>query len=98
VPEFITVETEDGSTLRFKCAGPSRTIERVPYETEDGTAGMWRVTASSGEPASCVLVDDSSDGVAWLISGAEGVLLVHEESGARVREPYLLLSRTTELP
>jgi hypothetical protein len=93
VAEFISVETEDGSTLRFKCAGPQRAIERVPYETEDGTSGMWRV-----KDAICVLVDDSSDGVAWLITAPGGLSLEHEETGARVQEPYLLLSRHTDLP
>jgi len=41
-----------------------------------------------------VLVEDSSDGTAWLIAGgAHGLVLDHVETGARVREPYLVLSK-----
>jgi hypothetical protein len=48
--------------------------------------------------ALAVLVEDSSDGTAWLVvGGSGGLLLEHAETGARVREPYLLLARTTEL-
>jgi hypothetical protein len=50
---------------------------------------------SPGDPFA-VLVEDSSDGTAWLIvGGSGGLLLEHAESGERVREPYLVLSRTS---
>ena len=52
----------------------------IPYETEDGVGGTWRVYAVTDDesdaraPALAVQVDDSSDGTAWLIvGGAAGV-------------------------
>jgi hypothetical protein len=96
--------SEDGLHLRFKVAGTPRAVKAVPYESEAGLAGSWEVTAveedetPSADAPRGVLVEDSSDGVAWLIVGGRGgLLLVHPATGARVREPYLLLSRTTAL-
>ena len=41
-------------------------------------------------------MEDSSDGSAWLIAGGtHGLVLEHEETGTRVREPYLVLSKGT---
>jgi hypothetical protein len=107
---FIHVEVEpgpaheDGLSLRFKRAGDERAVRELPYESEDGLAGRWRAFATDdpeGEDrraAHAYLVEDSSDGVAWLIvGGRHGVVLEHVESGARAREPYLVLSKSTVL-
>jgi hypothetical protein len=109
-PTFVEVSVEpcaasqDGVHLRFKTAGASRGVRVVPYESESGEGGRWRVTAmtedeqESTAEALAVLVEDSSDGAAWLVVGGTGGLcLEHVDTGSRVREPYLLLSRTTEL-
>jgi hypothetical protein len=94
--------SEDGVELRFKAAGARRPVTTLPYESEAGLAGTWRVTAVDADDsvphgeAFAVLVEDSSDGTAWLIvGGSGGLLLEHAESGERVREPYLVLSRTS---
>jgi hypothetical protein len=95
---------EDGLSLRFKTAGEAaRSVSEVPYESEDGVDGRWRVfaidrdEAPSIAPATAVQVEDSSDGVAWLVvGGAAGLRLTHP-GGAVAREPYLLLSKTSEL-
>jgi hypothetical protein len=107
---FVLVEvepgasSEDGVSLRFKVAGDERVVHEVPYESEDGQAGRWRVFATSDADgmeradARAVLVDDSSDGVAWLVfGGTHGLVLEHSETGATVREPYLLLSKTSHV-
>jgi hypothetical protein len=104
--EFITIEvepgpaSEDGLVLRFKCAGAPRPIRALPYESEDGVDGTWLVFATDEEDggerraATAVQVDDSSDGIAWLVAGGRhGLVLEHEATGALVREPYLVLSR-----
>lgn len=96
--------SEDGVSMRFKRAGEDRAVREIPYESEDGEDGRWIVLAADDEGATetrearAVLVDDSSDGVAWLVfGGRHGLVLEHAESGARVREPYLVLSKTTAL-
>lgn len=96
--------SEDGVSLRFKTAGAPRPVSTLPYESESGLAGTWHVAAVDESEAAtrgtayAVLVEDSSDGTAWLIVGGRGgLLLEHTETGARVREPYLVLSRGTEL-
>jgi hypothetical protein len=93
--------SEDGLELRFKAAGPRRPVATIPYESEAGLSGTWSVTAVSEDDtvsssdAFAVLVEDSSDGTAWLIvGGSGGLLLEHAGSGARVREAYLVLSRS----
>lgn len=103
-PRFVSVEVEpgpgceDGLSMRFKVAGDARAVESVPYESEDGLGGAWAVFAcddAAGEArreATATLVDDSSDGASWLVSGgSRGLVLVHP-SGAVAREPYLLLA------
>jgi hypothetical protein len=95
---------EDGLSMRFKAAGePPRSVTEVPYESEDGVDGRWRVFAIDRDeaaaiaPATAILVEDSSDGVAWLVvGGAAGLRLAHP-SGATAREPYLMLSKTSDL-
>jgi hypothetical protein len=110
-PSFIDVQLEpcaaapDGLTLRFKCAGETRPVYEVPYESEDGLAGTWRVFAvatddegAPGAPAVAVTVEDSSDGTAWLVvGGAAGLRLEHLATGAIAREPYLVLAIGTAL-
>lgn len=89
----------DGLSLRFKCIGPLDEIERVPYESEAGLAGIWSVRAtdepdgSSTSAARRVLVEDSSDGECWLVAGGKHGLVLEHPSGARAREPYLLLAK-----
>jgi hypothetical protein len=105
---FVSVDvepgpaSEDGVSLRFKrVAGAApRSLDAIPYESEAGLDGRWRIVgasdaeASATTPARAFLVEDSSDGTAWLIvGGAHGLLLAHEETGLQVREPYLVLSR-----
>jgi hypothetical protein len=102
----------DGLAMRWKragmrgAAGAAGAVERVvaalDYETEDGRAGSWHVRAAEDAEAAAthaaraVLVEDSSDGTAWLVvGGRHGLVLEHVDTGDRVWEPYLLLSRTT---
>jgi hypothetical protein len=106
VPAFVSIDVEpgpasaDGVSLRFKQAGDPRTVSELPYESEDGLEGTWRVWAvdgadEAGRDATAVLVDDSSDGVAWLIvGGRHGLVLEHAATRERRREPYLLLSKS----
>jgi len=96
--------SEDGVSLRFKRAGDDRAVREIPYESEEGVDGRWTVLAAEDAGASetrearAVLVDDSSDGVAWLVfGGRHGLVLEHVGTGARVREPYLVLSKTTAM-
>jgi hypothetical protein len=108
--EFVHVDveagpaSEDGLSLRWKRAdgGGERVVGELPYESEDGRGGLWRVMAADDaegartRAARAVLVEDSSDGVAWLVvGGSHGLVLEHAESGERVWEAYLLLARTT---
>ena len=107
--EFVSVDVEpgpaspDGLMLRFKrvAGAAERELRDVRYESEAGTGGSWKVAATddpdaaSTRPARALLVEDSSDGSAWLIvGGAQGLVLDHEASGERVREPYLVLSKS----
>jgi hypothetical protein len=101
---FVAVEVEpgeatsDGVSLRFKTAGAPRAVTRLRYEAEDGTAGWWRVSGGEGGAATAVQVEDSSDGTSCLIVGdAQGLVLVHEASGRRAREAYLLLAVGTAM-
>jgi hypothetical protein len=109
VSDFVSIDvepgpaSEDGVSLRFKRVEGAReqAPADLPYESEQGVDGRWRVFATddpdgaSTRPARALLVEDSSDGSAWLIAGGtHGLVLEHEESGARVREPYLVLSKS----
>jgi hypothetical protein len=108
---FVEVEVEpneacpDGVSLRFKRAGDVREIARVAYESEDGIEGWWHVEAmkhddprAPRERARAVIVEDSSEGETLLIVGDRfGLRLEHEETGHVVREPYLVLARTTRV-
>jgi hypothetical protein len=107
---FVTIDVqpgegcEDGILLRFRAAGEPFAIASVPYESEAGLAGDWRAhaiddaDATERRAAQAVRVEDSSDGIAWLVAGgSHGLLLVHEATGTELREPYLLLARTTPL-
>jgi len=99
----------DGLSMRWKRAAVTggagageRAVAAIDYESEEGLAGRWHVRAADDpdgtdtREARAALVEDSSDGTAWLVVGGKhGLLLEHAETGARVREPYLLLSRTT---
>ena len=76
------------------------------FQSEMGTGGRWRVAAVDDDDASddarrdptAVLVEDSSDGTAWLvIGGRAGLRLEHAESGEVAREAYLVLSREASL-
>jgi hypothetical protein len=106
--------SEDGLAMRWKRAATGGAavegareldIAKLEYETEDGRAGFWRVRAAEDAEAAqtraarAVLVEDSSDGTAWLVvGGRHGLVLDHVDTGDRVWEPYLLLSRTTAFP
>jgi hypothetical protein len=97
---------EDGVSLRWKRAegGGDRVVRELQYESEQGLGGTWLVSGADDADAllthhaRAVLVEDSSDGEAWLVvGGAHGLVLEHVETGARVREPYLLLSKKIAL-
>ena len=104
-PPFIDVHvspcaaSEDGVSMRFKRAGDPRPLTELAYESEEGKDGLWRIfavgddDAHDGPPALAVPVEDSSDGIAWLIvGGAAGLRLEHVETSAIERQPYLLLA------
>ena len=108
--EFVTVDVEagpaheDGLSMRFKRAGESRPVGGLTHESEDGIGGWWDVRAADSADAAvtrearAVQVDDSSDGLCWLIvGGAHGLVLTHRERGVTERVPYLLLSLRTSL-
>jgi hypothetical protein len=108
VSDFVSVDVEpgpaleDGVSLRFKRVPgvEERVLRDIPYESEQGVSGRWRVLATddadaaSTRPARAMLVEDSSDGSAWLIvGGVQGLVLEHPASGVRVREAYLVLAK-----
>lgn len=96
--------TGDGLSLRFKVVEGPREVATVPYESEAGVGGDWRVEATDDvdgvvrRGALAARVDDSSDGVAWLVyGGRQGLVLTHAESRAVERVPYLLLASDAAL-
>jgi hypothetical protein len=109
---FVEVEVdagpahEDGLSLRFKRAddAPPRAVTWVAYESEQGLDGRWRMYAAHGPDddaelgVTAVQVEDSSDGVVWLLAGGRhGIVLEHEDTGTRERAPYLVVSQRTPL-
>jgi len=107
-PTFIDVDVEpgpaspDGVSLRFKLVNEARVVRALSYESEEGLSGNWRVFAAHDEEAAergearAMLVEDSSDGLAWLIvGGTQGLVLEHVDTGTVVREAYLMLAKTT---
>lgn len=109
---FIEVDVEpgpaheDGVSLRFKRTdgGVARALTWVRYESESGLDGRWSVftahtAAGPHAPgAQATQVDDSSDGVTWLIhGGAHGLVLRHDETGAEERAPYLVLALSSAM-
>ena len=69
---------------------------------ESEAAGVTLGHGIEGPPehvgARAVLIEDSSEGETLLIVGGRfGLRLEHEESGHVVREPYLVLARTTRV-
>ncbi|MDB4931313.1 MAG: hypothetical protein JWM10_3797 [Myxococcaceae bacterium] len=108
--EFIEVDVEpgpaheDGLSMRFKRAGEARPVRALTHESEAGLDGWWTVRATDRADAAetreavAVQVDDSSDGLCWLVAGgAHGLVLTHRERGATERVPYLLLSLRTAM-
>lgn len=96
---FVDVEVDD-NVMRWKQADELRDVSEVEYETEDGLSGRFAVFARDGEALSAARaahVEDSSDGIVWLIVGGRDGLLLRHESGVEVREPYLLLTRTAHV-
>jgi hypothetical protein len=93
---------EDGLVLRFMRAGAEgAVIHEVFYEDDEGREGWWSVRAAlddeeaSQTDATATLVQDSSAGTSLLITGGThglSLVLVSDPS-ARVRVPYLVLSR-----
>lgn len=102
---FIAVEVEpspgceDGLSLRFKRAGDSIDVDAIHYESERGLDGVWTVRSADSLDGSltsrvaAVQVDDSSEGVVWLIAGGRYGLVLTHESGEVERVPYLALTR-----
>ena len=98
-PKFVEVEVDDG-VMRWKQYDELRDVTEVEYETEDGLSGRFSVFACEGEKLSTARaahVEDSSDGIVWLIVGGPNGLLLRHSSGVEVREPYLLLTRTAHV-
>lgn len=92
----------DGLTMRWRTIDVPRPLARVPWESDDGVRGTWvchAVDDAQGlvrRPATAVRVEDSADGVAWLIvGGRHGLCLEHGAHVARV--PYLLLGQSVAL-
>lgn len=92
----------DGLTMRWKAIEAPRIVVRVPWESDEGVRGTWEVHATEDvegaqrRAAEAVRVEDSADGVVWLvIGGRHGLLLELGERRARV--PYLLLGRDVAL-
>ncbi|MBL8603323.1 MAG: hypothetical protein JNK72_15470 [Myxococcales bacterium] len=105
-PRFVSVEVDEGPasdsplSLRFKTISPPEPVRALDYESETGLDGTWRVEGVDDvdsvniTAATAALVDDSSDGAAWLIMGGRhGLRLTHAVTGAVERAPYLLLSQ-----
>lgn len=105
---FVEVEVEpgpaheDGLSLRFKRppGGAARDVAWVRYESDAGLEGDWRVATmdapdGDGAPgARAWEVEDSSDGVVWLVTGGRhGLALTHPDAPAAERVPYLVLAR-----
>lgn len=98
---FVAVEVDpgpgcpDGLSMRWKCAGHAQVVTSLRYESELGTKGVWSVRAvGSDDGVRAVQVDDSSEGIVWLVVGGRGgVELTHAASGEVERVPYLLLAR-----
>jgi hypothetical protein len=94
---------EDGISMRWKQVDELRVVSEVDYETIDGVAGRFSVRACDDAPgtattaARAARVEDSSDGVVWLVVGGRHGLVLEHPSGVRVREPYLLLSRSSHV-
>ncbi|HVH42883.1 MAG TPA: hypothetical protein VM925_11090 [Labilithrix sp.] len=98
----VLVEEHDdlpeGCSLRFRAQDAGAIVERIMWESDSGTRGVWRVEGrtSGGErtPAVAHAVDDSSAGTSILIVGGEhGLRLTCLETAETVAEPYLLVSR-----
>ena len=92
----------DGCCLRFRAQTEGRAIERVTYESESGTGGIWTVAAhdAADRPtaATAFEVDDSSAGTSLLVVGGEhGLRLTSVATGETIAEPYLLLSLQSAL-
>ncbi len=100
---FVNVDVEEhdalpeGCCLRFRAQGEGRPIERVTYESETGTSGIWSVAGRAADgtarAATAFEVDDSSAGTSLLVVGGEhGLRLTSVETGETIAEAYLLLS------
>jgi hypothetical protein len=109
---FVEVEVdagpahEDGLSLRFKRAGevPTRAVVWMLYESESGLHGRWQLFAAHTPDeapeagVTAALIEDSSDGVAWLLAGGRhGIVLVHEATGTREHVPYLVVAQHTPM-
>jgi hypothetical protein len=86
----------DGCCLRFRAQDGPRKVDRVRWESEDGTAGTWRVEGRDVDDervdALAYFVDDSSAGTSVLVvGGAHGLRLTSVETAETVAEPYLLV-------
>lgn len=92
--------SESGVSLRFKQIDELREVHQVDYETVDGLAGRFAVVGCDEDreiAARGAHVEDSSDGVVWLVVGGTHGLLLRHDSGVEAREPYLVLSRTAHV-
>jgi len=90
----------DGASLRYRAAGPARTVAAVRYESDDGDQGVWDVDSpGSDAPVRAVQVHDSSSGVSWLVWGGSGGLRLRLRGGAGVvvHEPFVLLADVADL-
>ena len=89
----------------FHDAGPAEPVSQVRLERPPGASGWYEVTgwtaAGAPSPAAVQKVDDSGDGIAWLVAGGDaGVRLKPAGSPApwglgdpdQWGEPFLLLA------
>lgn len=93
----------DGCCMRFRAQESGVKIERVVWESEDGTGGVWHVEGrgADGEsvPALAYAVDDSSAGTSILVVGGRfGLRLRSIDTAEEAAEPYLLVSRGAIVP
>ncbi|MCS6900038.1 MAG: hypothetical protein RMJ98_09685 [Myxococcales bacterium] len=100
--DFIEVEVDEGDgihegvQLRFKAVTPPKVVKRARLDRGQGPC-WWTIEGLSEEPRAA-WVEDSSDGEALLVfGGPQGLRITNESTGEMRREPYLLLTRSTEI-
>lgn len=101
VPPHPALFDPDGLTRRFKTIGEARVVRQVSL-ADDELDGLFQLRSLDGDgvvtaaPVHAVDVEDSSEGVALLIFGGDGgVVLLDAQGGEARREACLLLAPST---